>query len=1300
MSDETRIAEVLGEWFERQGSGDPLDPEELIRRHPDLAAELRIAFGLLDAAAAHGAGRAADVPEVLGSYRIEDELGAGGMGRVFRASCGDGSTVALKLVHPHLFRTPGFFKRFLREAELGRKVRHPNVVRTLDVDAVEIDGRHHHFLVMEHVEGRTLRALLDDLERVPEELCRHIAAEVCAALAAIHAVGAVHRDLKPENVLITPEHCVKVMDLGVAQLLDEAMRLSQTGAFVGSVRYAAPEQFRGGGRELDARTDLHALGVLLYELAAGRHPFAADDARVVMRRILDEEPRRLGELNPQLTPFFEELVQRLLAKSPDDRFPSAEAVARVLDDGERSEWWRDRAREIRAIIRRPLRRIHVPRETAVHGRDEQLARMRGLYERAKSGHGQVVLLQGEAGIGKTRVVDELVARLRQGGEEFHFLFGSYPPAGASAAQGGLSTAFREQFGDAGSAPYLTERPRLVPGFDAVLRGEPPPPGALALTNDSLATAFVEATRALAAERPTIVLVDDLHFAPEEARGLFLSLALAAPGHRVLLVGTARPGLPGDWLVNVTRCDHVTALDLPRLGGKDLALLLIDAFHSERLAEELALKLLLKSDGNPFFVFEIIRGLREGQFLAQGPDGSWHTTRVIEEIQIPSSVLDLVNARVADLAEGERNLLDLAACWGFEFDPTLVADALGVARVAALQTLAHVEKRHRLVRSAGRRFVFDHHQVQEALDQSLPELLRDEYHAALAAALEARTKATDADPATLDGAVCVDLCEHFLKGAQGKRAMRYLDAALTHLEKQHGHGQAVDLADRALAVPGLVASRARVELLLRKVKRLDLLGRRNAERAALDEAQALADADGDAALRARVRASLGAHLWTSSRYDEAMGVLPEAQELARAANDRRTEGDATGKMGMVLSSLGRLAEARGYHEGHLALARSIGDRVGECVATINLGAVCVDRGSVAEAWEHFSRSLALAREIGDRRCESFATANLGVAAEALGRFPEAREHHERAVALARETGDRRHEASGTGKMGAVLVGLGHFTAGLEHLERHLALARETGDRNGEAIATGSLGVSSQCLGRFAEAREYVERHLALAQEIGNSFSEAHALANLGLLWHVLGRPLDARKHLERSIVLARELGARRVGGWAVQVLGELAVEQGDAAAAERRFAEALDLRHAIGSRDGEAETLLARGALLARLSRTDEARVSLREALVIARELSLPGVELLAAAGLATLPGGDADAVLALLRTHEDRAPHIMRMEARFLLWRATRDPAHLAEAKRRLDFLVEHAPPECRESMLANVRLHREIVEAWAARSR
>jgi serine/threonine protein kinase/tetratricopeptide (TPR) repeat protein len=1317
VNDEERAAEIAGRWRERMELGESVDLDAVVGAHPELAAPLRDAFAALrglDTAFRDPDDDAPRAPSrvgrTIGPYRLDAELGSGGMGTVYLATverraddpAEAGTTnerVAVKVLHPHLVARGGFRTRLVREAEIGRRVRHENVVRTFEaLQAADGDERLH-LVVMEYVEGRTLRTLLDELGCVPEELCRHVGREIARALVAIHGAGALHRDLKPENVIISRsaapgrDHLVKVMDLGVARLLDEPLRVSQTGAFVGSVRYAAPEQFgrpvrrsatsEASSAEVDGRADLYSLGLTLYELATGSHPFAGDAFHVVLQRQLTETLRPAGELNPQLSPFFEELLARLVEKDRGNRIASAAELVEILDAGEESSWWRERRLAIRAATHRPPRRIRIPRETALYGRDAELAKLRALYEKAKSGDGQVLLIEGEAGIGKSRLVDEFVGLLQRGfvvpasagtlpsgaaandppeggttnqAEDMNFLYGSYPPGGAATASGAFTSAYREHLGDdeASIRAALPQTPLLAPAFAALLRGDVAPESAEKLTKDSLQTVFVHATRSFAATRTTIVFIDDLHFATEEGRALFASLAMAVPGHRVLLVGGARPSIDEKWAAGLARLPQATRIPLARLSPENLVRLLADSLGSTHLAEELAGKIATKSDGNPFFVFEILRGLRDGRFLTRKPDGTWATTQRIAEIEVPGTVKDLIIARVANLSTAERNLLDVAACAGFEFDPVLVGEVLSVGRIAVLQRLAAVEKSHRLVRSVGRRFVFDHHQVAEVLYAALPEMLREEYHAAIGAAIEARSGAASTAPKDLDGALCVELAEHYLKGARGDRALRYLDAALTHLEKGWLNEAAFRLADRALAVPGLVAGRERCEVLLRKAARLDLLGRRDAQREALEEAREFADAEGDAVLRGRVLRLLGFVHWRQSGHDEARALLGEALALVRAAGDLRGEIDTTASMGIVVELQGRLAEAREHHERNLALSREIGYRSGELAATSNVGRVLRN----------------------------------------LGRLKEAREHQERCIALSREIGSRRGEANAVGNLGLVLWGLGRFEEARQHQERDLALCREIGDRHGEAASMANLGSLSWSLGRLGHAREYHGRALALCREIGDRYGEVMAMGNLGVIFRSLGRLAQARENFERRLVFTREIRDRLGEGFTLLWLADLAGEEGDAAEAERLYAEGLRVRREIGHRDGEAQTLAARGVHLARLGREAEARADLDAALALARELSLPGVELIAAAQFAALPNGELTPALAALAAYQGNATVEEAMHARFLLWQATHDLAHLDESKRQLDFIVEHAPADCRESMLANVRVYREITAA------
>ncbi|MDH3592401.1 MAG: tetratricopeptide repeat protein, partial [Planctomycetota bacterium] len=569
----------------------------------------------------------------------------------------------------------------------------------------------------------------------------------------------------------------------------------------------------------------------------------------------------------------------------------------------------------------------------------------------------------------------------------------------------------------------------------------------------------QATRTLAKERPTIVLIDDLHFAPHEGRALFAALAMGVPGHRILLVGTTRPGLPEDWISGVERLPHAECVQLARLGAQDLTRLLVDFFQSERLAEELGFRIAAKSDGNPFFVFEIIRGLREGQFLSQREDGTWVTTKIIERIEIPSSVADLIHARMTTLAEEDREVLDVASCCGFEFDGTLVAEAIGAARIPTFRRLARIEKTHRLVRAAGRNYVFDHHQVQESLYAGLPEVLREEYHAALGDALEKRAlRASDH----------VQLCEHFFDGGRPERAKPHLENALQHLDKGYVFEVGLGLLERALAAPGLYEGKERVEKLIAKARRLALLGRRDEERAASDEARALADKGDDLRARAKARIAQAAFLGNTSQFEP-------AAELAREV---------------------------------LKLGVEMGDVEIEAIGHEYLAIIATGRGRQREASDHFEKAIVLHEQFDDPRGTSNLLDNQGGVQRELGNYDASRKFHEQARDVAQKSGDLEGVGNAIGNLGNLCRSQGRLGDTLDHYERCTDLFRQIGARRPMASVLANLAELCVPLGDLERGRETAERAAALCEEIQFGYIAAWLQMILGRIAANEGKPKEA------------------------------------------------------------------------------------------------------------------------------------------------------------------------------------------------
>ncbi len=256
-----------------------------------------------------------------GRYEATHLIARGGMAQVYRAMDRQlDRPVALKVLFPELSVDRTFVERFRREAQAAANLSHPNIVPVFDWG--EDDGAY--FIVMEYVDGRPLSAVLRDPQPLPPREIASIGAGVAAALAFAHRHGVIHRDVKPGNVLITPDGGVKVTDFGIARAVNTEESLTQTGAVMGTAAYFSPEQAEGKG--VDARSDIYSLGVVLYEMAAGRPPFTGDSPVAVASKHVRDTPELPRVVNPAVPLALEAVVMKAMAKNPADRYGSAEEL--------------------------------------------------------------------------------------------------------------------------------------------------------------------------------------------------------------------------------------------------------------------------------------------------------------------------------------------------------------------------------------------------------------------------------------------------------------------------------------------------------------------------------------------------------------------------------------------------------------------------------------------------------------------------------------------------------------------------------------------------------------------------------------------------------------------------------------------------------------------------------------------------------------------------------------------------------------------------------------------------------------
>jgi eukaryotic-like serine/threonine-protein kinase len=267
--------------------------------------------------------------EMLDHYRLDAEVARGGMSTLFRATdVQNGRQVAIKIPHPEMEADPILIERFRREEEIGQELDHPGIVKTYDGEE-----RSRHYMVIEWVDGRLLRSIMNEQRRLPIERAVKLTLAICDALDTMHKHGVVHRDLKPENVMVDEQDSIKLIDFGIA-MKEDARRITHASVTpaLGTPDYISPEQVKG--QRGDQRSDVYALGAMLYEMLTGQPPFTGPNPLAVMNERLLIDPKPARELNPEISPEVEEILARALERDPRHRYSTAAEMAWELEHPE------------------------------------------------------------------------------------------------------------------------------------------------------------------------------------------------------------------------------------------------------------------------------------------------------------------------------------------------------------------------------------------------------------------------------------------------------------------------------------------------------------------------------------------------------------------------------------------------------------------------------------------------------------------------------------------------------------------------------------------------------------------------------------------------------------------------------------------------------------------------------------------------------------------------------------------------------------------------------------------------------
>ncbi|MEX1255884.1 MAG: protein kinase [Dehalococcoidia bacterium] len=711
-----------------------------------------------------------------GRYQVRRFLGEGAKKRVFEAH----DTLLDREVAVSLIRTEGLDtlgrQRITQEAQaLGRLGAHPNIVSVFDLGQ-EADPP---FIVTELMASDAAAALREAGGPLPLERTLALARDVCRGLVFAHSQNVVHRDLKPGNVWLTSDGVAKIGDFGLAVSLDRS-RLTQQGMIVGTVAYMPPEQALGG--DITPRSDLYALGAMLYEMVAGRPPFPGDDPTAVISQHINVAPVAPSWYTEHCPPDLEELILRLLAKDPGKR---PESAADVLASLERVDPTQKSASHSESnVLDRLSRGVFV-------GREQELERLRRAFDEAFAGRGSLLMLVGEPGIGKTRAAQELetYGRIRGG----LVLWGAAHEAAGAPAYWPWVQVGRGY----GSTHDITELATDMDGKQAVLAGIFPElrAGANYVEPDvvedpeaaqfRLFDSYTTFVRAMAKRSPLILALDDLHWADKPTLLLLQHLVRELSHMRVLVVGTYRDtdlvrGHPlSEALATLNRGAGFQRVVLRGLARDEVAGYIRGVANVEP-ARPVVERIFEETEGNPFFLSEVVNLMaQEGSLTADS----------VSDIAVPDGVREALGRRLDRISEGANELLQVAAVIGREFTYDTLT-LMGERDENELLRLIEEGLDARVIEEMDQagRYRFTHALMQETLLGELSTTRRVRLHGQVGDALERRWGARAEERASR-------LAPHFVEAAMvtprhGAKAVRYSKLAAQQAEAQFAWDEAL------------------------------------------------------------------------------------------------------------------------------------------------------------------------------------------------------------------------------------------------------------------------------------------------------------------------------------------------------------------------------------------------------------------------------------------------------------------------------------------------------------------------------
>lgn len=1036
------------------------------------------------------------------------EIASGTFGTVYKVmNSNTGKLAALKIIHTN-FRNEKDKKRIKRGFESASKVNHANCVRMLEW----IENEAEVGFLMEFVETQSNASL--QIASLQEKITKII--QICNGLEALHSQGITHRDLKPENILLTAEGKVKITDFDLLKL-DDASALTMTGAFIGTAKYASPEQCKDASR-IDFRSDLYSLGVIFYELVTGRIPFNGKNFMEIALGHIRSPLISPRQYSPELPSEIEKIILRLLEKDPEKRFQTAREVARELDkflnQGETVE--------IQSSTDYLLSPIFV-------GREKQLHQLENFYTRVTNRDGQTVIILGESGIGKSRLVEEFKIGLN--------LHKTLNFSTKFRIEGGVFEAFQklvlelldslrkisieEQAEILGCLGYdLIKIAPQISGFSVYKHLKALPELNAKEAEFRLYDAFKTFLQNYAdfQSNPLVLVFDDLQWADEISSRCFQYASRNLKDSPILLLGTCRKEeLEKSSFVNIfdelTKAKSAEIIELNKLDVDSISEMLTSMLgKTDSINTKISEEILKQTKGNPLFVQEVMYHLLRNEKLSK-KNGAWDFRKeAFQDLILPETVQKVISERLKNIDEELREVLQIGAVLGRSFSSDTLAEISPKHKSNLDFYLKEAKKKRLIEETESKKFSFFHDAVKETLERDLEKEDFRSLHKKAGEKLEENLEETDLHSE--------ELANHFYKAELPEKAIFYCEKAGKNSKKKFAQKKALQYFSMGLEL-------AEKEHLTSKKRDFQLLKSKiffetgNWSEAETLLVELLNDTEIDLESMAKLQDDLAWLFLMKGDFEKSAKHYDKLLEIFLKLNDKQEIARVTGCKGHIYFYKGDFEKAIEFYKKELELSEEMNFDFGIARATANLGVVNHSFQNYATAIEYLEKSYKYFEKIGDRTRYLEIVGNLGTCYLNIGQIEKAIECHEKYLENYQEMGNSFAVAKAFANLGVSYYAENNYEKGIECTKQAMEISKQIGDRKQVVIVSGNLGAISYDYNKFDECYSYYELSVELARELGLAFYLADRLVKKAQVSIVLNKIDEAKALLKEGFELSQK-----------------------------------------------------------------------------------------------------------------------------------------------------------------------------------